>query len=155
MPRRIVVISEEAEAERFWGKVEKTAGCWLWTEGTNGRGYGRFYATSLRRQVPAHRFAFKLQFGSIPRGLVVCHACDVPLCVNPSHLFLGTQAENMADAVNKGRMRPGIVKLSPADIPCIRWRLAAGELQQAIAADYGVSSPAISRIATGSTWRRV
>ena len=87
--------------ERFWSYVRKSNGCWLWF-GWSRKGYGQFrYGKSAQK---AHRIAWELTYGPIPFGLQVLHKCDTPLCVNPGHLFLGTQAENIIDAVNKGRL---------------------------------------------------
>lgn len=86
---------------RFWTKVQKSNGCWLWT-GTKTKGYGMILGPG-RLPLQAHRVAWTLIFGHIPDGLSVLHHCDVPLCVKPTHLWLGTQADNLADARAKGR----------------------------------------------------
>lgn len=85
--------------ERFWAKVQKTPTCWLWT--ASGSRYGKLKVAG--RDVMAHRIAWELSFGHIPHDMQVLHACDQPRCVNPAHLRLGTQAENMIDMYAKGR----------------------------------------------------
>jgi len=90
--------------ERFWDKVDKSDGCWLWTAALNPDGYGRFVVQMSPQKVRgAHRVAWELMNGAIPNGLSVLHQCDTPACVNPEHLFLGTQQDNVADMVAKGR----------------------------------------------------
>jgi hypothetical protein len=86
--------------ERFWKKVNKTDGCWLWTATRIGR-YGGFRFEGRSRT--AHRVSWELAFGPIPDGLQVLHHCDTPLCVNPQHLFLGTPLDNARDRDSKGR----------------------------------------------------
>lgn len=83
---------------RFWAKVSKTDGCWLWTGGRSNDGYGNF---DNKRP---HRFSYELAFGPIPPKLNICHHCDTPLCVRPEHLFVGTQKDNIQDALAKNRM---------------------------------------------------
>lgn len=89
--------------ERFWKNVRKTAGCWEWRGSNNGRGYGRIMFN--RQRTLAHRLAWQFSRGAIPPDMSVLHTCDNPGCVNPDHLFLGTQTDNMIDAAHKGRLR--------------------------------------------------
>lgn len=87
---------------RLLRNVKKTDGCWLWTGYTSTFGYGmmRFMGKSQN----AHRLSWQVHRGPIPDGLSVLHKCDVPACVNPDHLFLGTQSDNMKDCASKGRL---------------------------------------------------
>ena len=101
--------SDSAFAKRFWSKVDKSADahkCWLWTAGRNRKNarysYGQFRIANGEPLAAAHRLAWELKHGPIPQGLCVCHRCDVPVCVNPAHLFLGSASDNIRDAVQKG-----------------------------------------------------
>ena len=88
---------------RFLDNVDKTSTCWNWTGTTNNSGYGSFY---FNKEVWfSHRFSYTYLIGCIPNGLRVLHKCDNPKCVNPNHLFLGTQKENLQDMYRKGRQR--------------------------------------------------
>lgn len=104
------------QVEVFWSRVEKTDGCWLWTGWKNPRGYGvlykgKGYGRRGGKHVQVHRLSYTIHFGAIPTddGIewCVCHRCDNPSCVRPDHLFLGTDADNMADCKAKGRNARG------------------------------------------------
>jgi len=111
MPR---VYTRRSVEERMWAKVQKTDTCWLWLGATAGDGYG---VISIPLDVPigkrcakteyVHRVSYAMHVGPNPDGLYVCHDCDVPNCINPEHLFLGTQHDNMLDCVVKGRALTG------------------------------------------------
>lgn len=94
--------------ERFLSKVEKTDTCWLWKANLTKDGYGRLNVGGVHgRMCLAHRVSYELFIGPIPDGLNVLHDCDTPGCVNPEHLFAGTQADNMKDMLAKGRWNGG------------------------------------------------
>jgi hypothetical protein len=101
--------------DRFWEKVDKSGDCWLWTGHRGCKGYGAAWAEG--RHQAAHRVSWELAFGAIPDGLHVLHHCDNPPCVNPDHLWLGTNSDNQRDCVAKGRANPllfggGLARLS-------------------------------------------
>lgn len=93
--------------ERFFRKVNKTSSCWEWTAAKSPKGYGYFNAgVGVDDVWMAHRYSYLVHYKNDPGEYYVCHTCDNPGCVNPSHLFLGTQKDNMQDCLRKGR-RPG------------------------------------------------
>jgi hypothetical protein len=151
--------------ERFWAKVNKTDGCWIWTAAKTRGGYGNFGLGS-KRYVRAHRLAWELTYGSIPAGMFVCHRCDNPPCVNPSHLFLGTSSDNLRDCVAKGRHVPyrttahkgegnPNAKLTVESVREIRAAAKRGERLDSIAARYGVSVGGIRHVVAGERWGHV
>lgn len=142
---------------------EPNSGCWLWENFTDALGYGRTEMAGVPEH-RAHRIAWHLTHGPVPRGLRVLHKCDVRCCVNPDHLFIGTQADNVADMVRKGRNRNNTprgsanhyARLDEDSVWAIRQMLAHKLFTQAeIARDYGVSPMTLSRIANNQTWRHV
>ena len=133
-------------AERFWKRVDRSDGffaCWTWTafRNTARGGVGHFNVDGQVMRAP--RVAWELVNGAIPRGLFVCHHCDNPSCCNPAHLFLGTAADNMRDAVAKGRM---LRRLTPAQCTEIYRRRAEGEGVRALAREFGVDHSRVSRL---------
>jgi hypothetical protein len=103
-------------AKRFWEKVDKRCqdDCWRWIGSINTRGYETIGADGGRPLHRAHRVAFELAVGPIPQGLVVCHICDRRECVNPKHLFLGTQRETILDMIRKGRRHSSAGEQNPS-----------------------------------------
>jgi len=135
--------------KRFWSHVEKSEGCWLWTAGLNSAGYGIFNIDRFRGPQRAHRIAFELANGPIPEGLYCCHHCDKPHCVNPEHLFVGTQKDNLMDAAMKGRMGK---KLTPENVLTIK---ASTERTSVLASRFNVSAANIRKIKLGQLWQEL
>lgn len=152
-------VGEGDEVARFHQKyVKHENGCWLWIAGTrpNSKGvlYGR-HCLDDGGSEGAHRFSYRVHKGD-PAGLLVCHTCDTPLCVNPEHLFLGTHNDNMADMVAKGRSdksrgaaKWGRAKLTEFQAAIIR---GSGLTQQDLAAAYGVAQTTVSRVRRGESY---
>lgn len=138
---------------RFWAKVNKTPTCWLWTASAT-KGYGQFVSArpGYQSHHQSHRVSYEIAHGSIPNGMSVLHRCDVPLCVNPDHLFLGTQSDNLADARAKGRLIPGrhLIKVSDAARMDIRTNYRPRQNGKQLAAKYGVTLVHMLRIVAGT-----
>lgn len=149
--------------DRFWEKVDKTSdanGCWLWTGCVNTWGYGQINKGGQKgAHIGAARLSWMIKNGPIGAGLCVCHKCDNPICVNPDHLFLGTQKDNMVDAQNKGHRAYGSKNVNARfcddDIRNIRKMYEDGYRQKDIVDHYGASKSAISAIVRRKTWLHV
>jgi hypothetical protein len=143
--------------QRFRAKVEQGPGCWLWRGARTLGGYGQIIQAG--RRLYTHRVAYELAPGPIPPGLLVCHRCDNPPCVNPAHLFLGTHAENMGDSSRKGRMRPGSqsprAKVTEAQVAELRRIRPRGRLIHEHAGRLGISPWTVYSILNGRFWRHV
>lgn len=151
--------------ERFWERVEfdTNGGCWLWSGSTGSCGYGALKVGGAT--IRAHRVSYALHNGPIPagdgyHGTCVLHRCDVRACVNPAHLFLGTQGENSADMARKGRAVANVMpgeqhpraKLTPQIVLAIR---RGTENQREVAARYGVHQVTVSKIRLGKVWTHI
>lgn len=170
----------EQDALLFWTNVDiKSIGeCWSWKGRLDADGYGTFYRPKSKDYGPAelkaHRVAYFLHYGQDPKEMQVCHKCDNPPCCNPHCYFLGTNQDNHADKIAKGRVpkgelhwmrnKPELIQrgtghhhatFTEEDVHAICIRLQKGEAQRLIAADYGVCTQAINSIKTGRTWAHI
>lgn len=157
-------------SERFWPRVVKGDGCWLWTGYRDRKGYGFLGAGTERGKTAlAHRVAWELTYGTIDGDLCILHRCDNPSCVRPDHLFIGTRGDNNEDMWQKGRgvspprqptlterargTRHGNAILTESAVEEIRQKYASGNVSQtALAAEYGVSQRTISRVVRREGW---
>ena len=151
----------------FWAHVDKSGECWIWTGKKRAR-YGRVKREG--KYLSAHRLAWALANGPIPAGLLALHRCDNPSCVRPDHLWLGTQADNMADRDAKGRQATGMrtrpetrakgersrsAKLTAKKVIQIRRMVAGGKKAKEIAAMFGVTERTIYNISQRETWKHL
>lgn len=139
---------------RIMSKCVVSDGCWHWTAGRNGHGYA---TVSVRHNsTPVSRVIYAIKNGPIPAGMCVCHRCDNRLCVNPAHLFLGTNADNTADRNAKGRQATGPrnpkAKVDVVSAREIIRRMRAGEFASSVGAAFGISGASVKKIASGGTW---
>jgi len=159
MPKGVYQHKRRALVNRFWEKVDRRGPdeCWEWTGALDNNGYGKIKeGVRGSKMLLAHRLSWGLENGPIPKGKCVLHLYDNPRCVNPAHLFLGTQADNLHDMAKKGRSRRGErhgrAKLTEQDVHEIRQMLKGGIFQRVIAEKYGVTRATIGAINTGKSW---
>lgn len=158
-------VSEVAKT-RFWAKVDKTPGhgpqgeCWLWMGWRDKDGYGGVKIE--QRSYRAARIAYVLTYGYCPDGLLVCHHCDKPPCVNPDHLFLGTSRTNRHDCISKGRTRPAVgektggAKLSETDVLKMLELYRSGQrTQYQLSREFNIGQSQVSGIVRGQAWKHL
>lgn len=149
--------------ERFVSKIEKTPECWLWKGTTYNRpkiNYGKIQVCG--KEYSAHRMSWKIFRGEVPLGMCVLHKCDVPLCVNPDHLWIGTSAENCRDREAKNRSNHGsgekiaTAKLTAREVLEIRSKYdsSRGKYNR-LAEEYGVDRKTIAQIVRRKTWQHI
>lgn len=154
--------------ERFWKFVDKCGEdeCWNWIGGIGKGGYGLFWINELHADVHSSRASWMIHYGDIPDGMFVCHHCDNPACVNPKHLFLGTNKDNMQDMIAKGRRVKCFGtkhgnhgtncwenKLSPEQVREIRHKYSGGGTSMyKLAREYGVGYSTINYLINRRNW---
>jgi hypothetical protein len=146
-----------ARVADFWSRTRPDGECLLWSGAKNRKGYGVIHSNNRRRQT--HRVAYIIANGPIPDGMVVRHSCDRPLCVSPSHLLVGTQADNLQDMRDRGRARHAKgskvynSKLTEDVVLALRTMRAAGASLDDLASRFGTHKSNVSGICTGRLWR--
>lgn len=144
--------------ERFWARVKKTPGCWLW-DGWTINGYGRLYNRKHDKAIAAHRLSYEIHWGPIPNSLMVRHLCGNPRCVRPSHLCTGTAKDNADDCRTHGRINRGVDRynslVSEADVRKMRQLWASGISQAELGRRFGMHKSTARLIVLGKTWRHV
>lgn len=169
MPRK-------TESQRFWEKVNKTDSCWLWTGSKRNKGYGAFVYVRDGQVIHgrAHRYSYEIHKGPIPEGMLVLHNCpsgDNPACVNPDHLWLGNDLDNVHDMMKKGRRvkggthKPGKyeygvghhnARLTEEIVKTIREKYATGETSfNKLAQEYGLAIAHVYRIVRRKVWKHI
>jgi hypothetical protein len=164
---------DEKTIARFWAKVDKNGPvpahaphlgpCWVWTGAKNHSGHG--VGWNGKRTRLAHRLSWELTTGSAPPDCA-CHKCDNPPCCNPSHLFLGSRADNLADMRAKGRQAPmprpcrkgelaPVVKLSESQVRQILSLRASGSSCKDLSAQFHVTTSNIYALVTGRSWKHI
>lgn len=135
--------------QRFleYASPEPNTGCWLWTKTVDSHGYGRMYVKGGAHG--AHRVSYELFVGPIPACKLILHKCDMPICVNPDHLLIGTQSDNMNDSVKKDRSSFVLTREQVLEIR------TSNKTQRRLAREFGVCKSTIGNVRTRKTWRHV
>jgi hypothetical protein len=140
---------QKTTLDSFMTHVEKTDSCWNWTSYKVKKGYGRIKISG--KNILAHRASYEYHIGKIPEGKLVCHTCDNRLCVNPDHLWIGTNDENQMDKASKGRS--GKQKLTPNDAELIIKAVNDGFSRASIGFYFNIGRSQISHIITGRNYK--
>jgi len=162
-------VPRKNQVDKFWENVTKTNGCWLWEGHTSHNGYGRLhiYINDKRKIVPAHRLSWEIHNGPVPKGILVLHKCDNPPCVNPDHLFLGTNKDNTQDSLMKGRAcltnckpqkgeKNGSAILNENMVESVRYqRKNYNYTFKELAGLFNISPSQIANIIHGRSWRNI
>ncbi len=165
----VIPLLTKKTIDRFNKYIKKTDSCWLWTGRKFTAGYGMFEIYDLnlgkKRKTTSHRISWMIKNGTIKRNLFVCHSCDNPPCVNPTHLFVGTQSMNLQDAIAKGRFqniargrqligeKNNRTKLTIDDVTAIKVLNSRGMSSLMISQIFNVSENCIRRIVSGHSWK--
>ena len=154
-------------SERFLQKyrVDLATGCWLWTDHVDEDGYGIIWVGGKKRTKRAHRVSLELRGETIPQDTLVCHTCDTRHCVNPRHLYVGTNQQNIADMVRRGRSATAInpqpeelngrAKIGKDDVRTIRSLHAAGVQTKTLQKRFSLCRTAVQRIVSGKAWAHI
>jgi hypothetical protein len=148
---------------RFFSNIETIpeTSCHWWSGGVTGNGYGTLWCNDRKRHIGAHRASYEIHFGEIPDGVIVCHKCDNPLCVNPEHLFLGTHSDNSQDRDNKGRGNRALgeastsSKITDVIVHQARDMYDEGYSQVDITRTLGIKRGNVFKIVHRQTWKHI